>query len=499
MRSEHKHRKSDFRDYLCTMSNRSKALVGVQEKATAVPVHGMLQRKCACGQHTSGSGQCDECKKKEMTLQRQAKTSGRADTIPPIVHEVLASPGRPLNSAMRWFMEARFSQDFSQVRVHDDSKAAESADAVHAHAYTVGKEIVFGAGKYSQSNSSRPLLAHELTHVVQQTQGAVGAGSEDVASAVADRVSRGERVNGAAVGGAPVSLQRQEKGEVSGKTELTSTTGNATEPAVDGFDFDKTEIPVQHLDRLAKLRMKLVNAPDAKVVLTGHTDTVGTEKYNEDLGRRRAEAVRDFLSKGSGVNPSQIEIKSAGELQPAAGQPPAKLDPSAGEKNPKNRRVEIQVEGLPPTDTKANPPSDKPLLIPGITEPTPLVPQRPSIKELCIYTPDLCKPPDPRKPPPDLWKTPPPAPQRQQKSPLDLINENLVDPVVKAVTKGLPKSVQDKILELAHDGVKKGITSAASAAAAQAGLDTKGQQAIEKAVEAGIQYKGQQPGQEGSQ
>ncbi len=66
-------------------------------------------------------------------------------------------------------MEPRFGHDFSGVRVHTDSRAAESARAVNAHAYTVGNDIVFAPGKYQpDAHSGRELLAHELAHTVQQ-------------------------------------------------------------------------------------------------------------------------------------------------------------------------------------------------------------------------------------------------------------------------------------------------------------------------------------------
>ena len=91
---------------------------------------------------------------------------------PPLVHDVLHSSAQPLDASTRSMMEPRFGQDFSQVRVHTDSRAAESAQAVNALAYTVGRDIVFGAGQYApQSSPGRNLLAHELTHVVQQSQG----------------------------------------------------------------------------------------------------------------------------------------------------------------------------------------------------------------------------------------------------------------------------------------------------------------------------------------
>jgi hypothetical protein len=168
------------------------------------------------------AGECSACAGKKDILQR-ASHGPAPNIVPPIVHEVLRSPGQPLDAITRGFMVARFaplswipvrdssssiarndltisnrgdpyeryaedaahkvmgsqeypremgssaSWDFSNVRVHTDARAAESAKAVNALAYTVGQEIVFGADRYSPSSlSGRRLLAHELAHTVQQ-------------------------------------------------------------------------------------------------------------------------------------------------------------------------------------------------------------------------------------------------------------------------------------------------------------------------------------------
>src|ERR1041385_7074879 len=124
-----------------------------------------LQRKCACGGSSAG---CTSCKESEGKLQRRASDREPA-TAPPIVHEVLRSPGRPLDAGTRDFMEPRFGADFGDVRVHADSQGARSAHAVHSRAYTVGRNIAFGAGEYRpDTEPGRRLLAHELAHVVQQ-------------------------------------------------------------------------------------------------------------------------------------------------------------------------------------------------------------------------------------------------------------------------------------------------------------------------------------------
>jgi len=110
----------------------------------------------------------------------QTKHIGSGDAgqtaAPPIVQEVLDSPGQPLDPAMRGFMEPSFGRDFSQVRVHTDPKAAESARAMDALAFTVGRDVVFASGQYAPDmESGRRLLAHELAHVVQQGAGVPAA------------------------------------------------------------------------------------------------------------------------------------------------------------------------------------------------------------------------------------------------------------------------------------------------------------------------------------
>jgi len=83
-----------------------------------------------------------------QTTRDQADGSGMTEA-PPVVHEVLGSQGRPLDAAARAFFAPRFGQDFSHVRVHTGAAAAQSARAVDASAYTVGRDFVFASGKYS--------------------------------------------------------------------------------------------------------------------------------------------------------------------------------------------------------------------------------------------------------------------------------------------------------------------------------------------------------------
>src|SRR5262245_36305789 len=145
----------------------------VATRAAAASSRGLLQRKCACGGTHRSDKECDDCRKKRLSLQGRTRSLGPGaqndSYVPPVVHEVLRSPGEPLDAATRTFMEPRFGYDFSHVRVHTDEQAAESAYAVNALAYTVGHDVVFGLGRYaSMTSDGGRLLAHELTHVIQQ-------------------------------------------------------------------------------------------------------------------------------------------------------------------------------------------------------------------------------------------------------------------------------------------------------------------------------------------
>ena len=190
---------------------------------------GLLQRKCDCGNHTTAGGECGGCKNRRESLQRSARNSESEARnpidVPPIVHEVLRSPGQPLDAATRAFMEPRFGHDFTlmqtntsrispsdltvgavndplereadnlaesvlripptsqsalstqrakadftRVRIHTDARAADSSRAVNARAYTVGQDIVFGPAGYAPNTyAGQKLLAHELVHTLQQS------------------------------------------------------------------------------------------------------------------------------------------------------------------------------------------------------------------------------------------------------------------------------------------------------------------------------------------
>ena len=105
---------------------------------------------------------------------------GQTEMVPPVC-KALTSPGRPLEPALRQDMEQRFGYDFSAVRVHTDAAAEQSAQDINAHAYTLGHDIVFGAGQFAPgTHEGQRLIAHELTHVVQQSLTAGNSASSDL-------------------------------------------------------------------------------------------------------------------------------------------------------------------------------------------------------------------------------------------------------------------------------------------------------------------------------
>ncbi|WP_410638580.1 DUF4157 domain-containing protein [Amycolatopsis sp. lyj-346] len=132
-----------------------------------------------------------------LGLQRAVGNAGTASLVEEErspVHDVVGSGGAPLDAATRTDMEGRFGADFSDVRVHTDAAAHDSAKSVNAQAYTVGSSIVFQRDKYDPaSDSGKHMLTHELTHVVQQRSGPVDGTDAGGGVKVSDPSDRFER------------------------------------------------------------------------------------------------------------------------------------------------------------------------------------------------------------------------------------------------------------------------------------------------------------------
>lgn len=386
---------------------------------------GLLQRHCACG------GSCAACQeKREPLLQRKAGMPlAQPSAVPPIVHDVLLSPGQAMNAATRAFMESRFGQDFGEVRLHTDAQAAQSAQAVAAHAYTVGSHMVFGAGQYQpESTQGRHLLAHELTHVVQQSgQGAVqrvsaisrpNDAAEWEAEAIADQILAGEPTTDV-IGAASLSLQRSSQSTVQTMEEpITRTqeialsqqspgevTASAHPPLISLYNFaiDSAALKDKHRRALIELGDIIRSLPSGKVriIVRGHADASGEPNVNDLLSRNRASAVANALRPLAGRIPSHIQW--AGEREPVG-------DDNIVEGRRRNRRVDLLFVPAPgaklpqakPDASGQSSPSSAPTDTPRPAEPPspnhPPDPQNP---------PQTTTPPTNTDPPPVL---PPPTP-----------------------------------------------------------------------------------------
>lgn len=268
-----------------------------------------------------------EQKKEEQTLQTkelpgQSPVTYEQD-VPPIVHEVLRSSGQPLDTQTRAFMEPRFGYDFSNVRVHTDEKAAKAAEAVNARAYTVGRDVVFGAGGYRpRTMAGKRLLAHELTHVIQQT----------IPIAAEKRLQR-------------KSTRRTGLGRTKPKTECDAPICFPSPSETFGFEFDSDQLRPKEEKRLKLLAKYL--APDECVSILGYASVEGPEDYNLNLACHRAYKVKEIL---------QQETLSTVRSIHAIGETRA-----FGPELAQNRVVQVFIHRpLPPPKQPTRPPETKP-------------------------------------------------------------------------------------------------------------------------------------------
>jgi len=216
----------------------------VPNAAPATSTALVLERQCSCGAHVCAGPFVDGNAARSKNLQRHSANQHEPSEAPPIVHEVLHSPGHGLDAATRSFFEPRLGHDLSRVRVHTDSRAAESARATRALAYTVGHDVVFGESQYRpQTSEGLRLLTHELTHVAQQESASLS--DHPLTIGPTDHLAEREAQNAAksVTAGVPLqhpvksrgqhSLQRSVAGDVGG-TLIGAAGGAAAGFAIGG-------------------------------------------------------------------------------------------------------------------------------------------------------------------------------------------------------------------------------------------------------------------------
>jgi hypothetical protein len=147
-----------------------------------------IQRACTCGTGVA----CEACQNEGALVQRRP-SGGAGRSAAPSDGSLVTTSGRPLDAATREHFEGWFGRDFTDVRVHTGSDAAASADALAADAFTVGSDMAFAPGRYAPDTpQGQRLLAHELTHVVQQTDAAsAGPAAEKQAAPPVGAITHG--------------------------------------------------------------------------------------------------------------------------------------------------------------------------------------------------------------------------------------------------------------------------------------------------------------------
>ncbi|MCK4791236.1 MAG: DUF4157 domain-containing protein [Desulfobacteraceae bacterium] len=283
----------------------------------------MLQRKLAFDKAAGLAAERDNERGEQSVLQRRATNQAEPATVPPIVHEVLRSSGQPLDVTTRAFMEPRFGHDFSQVRVHTDARAARSAKAVNALAYTVGNDIVFDKGQYSpDTNEGNRILAHELSHVLQQktyqeplqTKLSISESAnaaERQADDTADAVVFGIRKVPNSFAPAGPSIQR-----VCGVAAIgTRTECDDQDPIfVTGHPFFKFNVSCNDFapGEEANLRSTAAALPaSGPVEVHGYASVDGNATFNENLSCARALKARTVLT-SAGITAGRISVVKHG-------------------------------------------------------------------------------------------------------------------------------------------------------------------------------------------
>ena len=283
------------------MSTEMQTKVQASPAQNFTPVQtGLLQRKSALC-NTPRLVEDSERDKEKLTLQRSPMSHNEPFTVPPIVDEVLQSPGQPLDPATRAYMEPRFGHDFSKVRVHTDAKAAESVRAVNARAYTVGKDVVFGEGQYApRTDAGRHLIAHELAHTIQQ-QGSLHLQRQRAAASPSDL----ETMLDTAISIVQLALD----------TLIASDVKNEAQPASAG-DEDRARSLRIAMDNLLALKGtgredEILRAVQPILAVVG-ISPAGTQKIKaiqrkamandrNDVFEREVEAAADRVSQGDKV------------------------------------------------------------------------------------------------------------------------------------------------------------------------------------------------------
>jgi outer membrane protein OmpA-like peptidoglycan-associated protein len=263
--------------------------------------------------------------------------------VPAVVPEVLSTPGSPLADNFRQRFDSLFAHDFSHIRVHTGTRAADAAVAVNARAFTVGSHLVFGAGEYAPGNrSGASLVAHELTHVLQQEKSIGGQNQglrlDDPQGQLEQEAKRAETTHSEdrlelipSARDRPGKLPRSQsvtQGQLmrtplptAGSQPIAKPSAAPGAPvcmagspaAVAGksllFKFDSVDLLAGQGALVSSLVTEGMLSQDIEV--HGYASTEGSAGYNTDLSCRRALSIKDLLT--SNLVNAPIKVVSHGE------------------------------------------------------------------------------------------------------------------------------------------------------------------------------------------
>lgn len=345
-----------------------------------------VQRTCSCG------GGCESCRKKKAELQRSSLAGAREGLAPPLVHEVLRSAGRPLDLSTRSVMEQSLGGDFSRVRIHDGPRAAQSAEAVQAAAYTVGRHVVFGRGAYAPGSAAgRRLLAHELMHTVQQggaesIPGRLEIGPPgDAAERQAERAAAGAGPGStAALAGPPMLRRVISPASSSPEAEAARKAIDEAKKALESGSFSP--------DERKEVEARIAAAEEALRQYVGERNKAAMNP----LGL--PPVMAGVRTEGMGVGPAALlgAALGLGALLFANPEAVKKRGDALEELKRKLRELEVKPRPVPTVQPKDVP---KPVEVPKVTE-LPKVDEKPKTDPGPKKEPDKKKPEDaPRIPP----------------------------------------------------------------------------------------------------
>ncbi|MBI4650394.1 DUF4157 domain-containing protein [Candidatus Desantisbacteria bacterium] len=288
---------------------------------------GAIHAKLKMGQPYDIYEQEAEIQKKHVNNIPLAKRHG-LNQIPEITSNIETSiegqrgGGQPLDTAMRAYFEPRFGYNFSEVRIHTGSKAARSAQAINARAYHIGSDVVFGTGEYGHGdNQSRRLLAHELTHVIQQNgQLPEGQAAEHSIAAKQyehDEIGSGKQSVQQGISEAPVHVQLYPavRDSIRQEPTLSESRGMVLQPQIpERMDIETLSHMSDH-DRyqwyLSKLGRYQNQIDESAVNNNVPPQLIATVILNELADINLIDVTQQALGMGGSIGIAQIQVDTA--------------------------------------------------------------------------------------------------------------------------------------------------------------------------------------------